>query len=170
MPSNAQDEAKLRKYFIKKIKTGNILNSKELKKYAKSRKLNVSATYIANIREKVLPTLLFKRPISIKTYQTVTVPKLGLLSMDFGYYPDRFVLLNEYKKHNNNCIGFLMVNSVIAKKQLAIPMKHLTIKEFEKALEKVCKGNYFPAIETIMRVSINENIDISDRGQFKQPA
>ena len=43
-----------------------------------------------------------------------------------------------------------MVNSVIAKKQLAIPMKHLTIKEFEKALEKVCKGNYFPAIETIM--------------------
>ena len=144
---NSNDETKLKNYFLKKIRAGNILNSKNLRKYAKQRKLNVSRKYIATIRDKVIPTLLFKRPVSIKNYQTVTIPKLGLLSMDFAYYPD---IKSNWKRFNGGHIGFLMINSVIAKKQLAVPMKSRTSKEFEKVLEKVCRGNYFPAIETIL--------------------
>ena len=145
--SDATDEQKLKKYFIKNLNNGKILRNSELKKYSLQRKFNVSSKYIRSIRNKVIPTLMYKPPIKIKAYQTITVDRLGLLSMDFAYYP------KDYKKFapfNNGIIGFLVVNSVIASKYHAIPMKSLKISEFEKALEEICKGGIFPAINVIL--------------------
>ena len=41
----SRDEKKLKKYFEKKIKQGNILKSKQLRKYANNRKLKVSSKF-----------------------------------------------------------------------------------------------------------------------------
>ena len=145
------DEKKLRKYFEKNIKLGKILKSKHLTQYAKNRKLNVSPKFIRNIRNYVLPTLLYKQPINIKTYQTITVDRLGLLSMDFCYYPPPIKKkYRNWKRFNDGHVGFLVINSVAAKKWVAMPMKSRTMKEFEKVLTQVFKGNYFPAINKIL--------------------
>ena len=138
------DREKLKKYFIKRLELGNILTEEEIKKYAQKRKLKVGTGYISTLRDKVLPTLLYKQPIKISHYQTITVDRLGLLSIDFAYYKP------EWKSYNNNCVGFLMVNSVIALKRWAIPMKSRKEIEFENAIEQVCKGDIFPAVRTIL--------------------
>lgn len=135
---------KLKSYFIKHLNNGRILTSKELKRYVKQRKLNVDNAYIRNIRDDIIPTLLYKNPVKIKTYQTITVDRLGLLSMDFAFYK------KEWKKFNNNYNGFLMINSVVAKKYHAIPMKSRSLKEFENVLEQICKGGIFPVISVIL--------------------
>ena len=138
------DRKKLRKHFIKRIEQGNILTNGELSAYAKKRHLNVGTDYIRTLRDKVLPTLLYKQPVRIKTYQTITVDRLGLLSVDFAYYKPK------WRAQNNNCVGFLMVNSVIAGKRWAIPMKSRKTSEFEEALEQICKGGIFPAVTSIL--------------------
>lgn len=143
MTSNP-DEVKLKNYFIRKLKTGTILSNNDLRKYVKNRKLKVSLNYIREIRDNVIPTLLYKRPASIKVYQTITVDRLGLLSMDFANYR------NEWKRFNSGYIGFLMVNSVIANKWHAIPMKTHDTSEFERALAEICKGGIFPVVSVIL--------------------
>ena len=138
------DKKKLRKYFIKRLDLGHILTNSELQRYALKRKLKIGKEYIRTLRDNVLPTLLYKQPVRIRRYQTITVDRLGLLSVDFAYYkPD-------WKSHNNNCVGFLMVNSVIANKRWGIPMKSRKTNEFESALEQVCKGDIFPEVRTIL--------------------
>ena len=138
------DKKKLRKYFIKRINQGQILTNNELEMYALKRKLNVDKKYILTLRDNVIPTLLYKQPVNIKTYQTITVDRLGLLSVDFAYYKP------EWKSYNNNCVGFLMANSVIAGKRWAIPMKSRKTVEFENAIEQICKGDIFPEVRTIL--------------------
>lgn len=138
------DRKKLRKHFIKRLDFGDILSEYELERYALKRKLNVGKQFIHTLRDNILPTLLYKQPIKVGRHRTITVDRLGLLSMDFAYYKP------EWKWHNNNCVGFLMVNSVIASKQWAIPMKSRKTAEFESALEQVCKGGIFPEVRTIL--------------------
>ena len=154
-----EDRKKLRKYFIKRLELGNILTQDELSKYVQRRKLSVSKGYISTLRDRVLPTLLYKQPIKINSYQTITVDRLGLLSVDFAYYKP------EWKSYNNNCVGFLMVNSVIADKRWAIPMKSRKEAEFESALEQICKGGIFPAVRTIL--SDRESVIASPKFQKK---
>ena len=153
------DKKKLRNYFIKRLELGNILTQDELLKYAKKRKLNVGKRYIETLRDRVLPTLLYKQPLKIKSYQTITVDRLGLLSVDFAYYKP------EWKSYNKNTVGFLMVNSVIADKRWAIPMKSRKEAEFESALEQICKGDIFPAVRTIL--SDRESVIASPKFQKK---
>lgn len=142
--SKKPDEAKLRDYFLKKLRLGNILTNKELRAYARQRKLAVSLKYIHDLRDNILPTLLYKTPVNIKVYQTITVDRLGLLSMDFAnFHP-------EWASFNSGFKGFLMVNSVIAQKHLAIPMKTHKIWEFERALEEICRGDTFPVVSVIL--------------------
>ena len=99
---------------------------------------------MGGLYKRVGRTLLYKPPIKIGHYQTITVDRLGLLSIDFAYYRP------EWKNYNNNCVGFLMVNSVIALKRWAIPMKSRKEIEFENAIEQVCKGDIFPSVRTIL--------------------
>ena len=153
------DERKLRKYFIKQIDLGRILTNKELEKYVKKRKLNVSSSFARKLRDKVLPTLLYKQPSKVKTYQTIVIERLGLLSMDFAFYK------KDWKWHNSNCIGFLMVNSVVADKRVAIPMKSRKMAEFEKSIEQVCKSGVFPEVRTVL--SDRETSLTSERFQKK---
>ena len=142
--SSLNDELKLKNYFVKKLNMGNILSNTELIQYVKKRKLGVSRKYIYDLRDNILPTLLYKNPVKIKAYQTITVERLGLLSMDFAnYFP-------ELKSFNSGYIGFLMVNSVIANKWFAVPMKSHDMEEFEKSLEEICKSDVFPAISVIL--------------------
>ena len=130
----------LKKYFIKRIDLGDVLTEDDLHKYVRKRKLSVTKRYVNTLRDKVFPTLLYKTPIRIKLYQTITIDRLGLLSMDYAnFHP-------EWKGYNNGYIGFLMVNSVIADKRWAIPMKSRNTAEFARALEEVCRGNIFPAV------------------------
>lgn len=153
------DRKKLRKYFIKRINVGDILSDDELERYALKRNLNVGKKYVRSLRDKVLPTLLHKQPLKVGIHRTITVDRLGLLSMDFAYYHP------EWKWHNNNCVGFLMVNSVIASKQWAIPMKSRKTVEFESALEQVCKGGIFPEVRTILS---DRETTITSRGFQKR--
>ena len=137
-------ENKIRQYFIRNVNNGKIPTNFELKKYRDERKLNLTNKYINNIRNNIPATLMYKTPINIKSYQTITVDRLGLLSMDFAFYK------TEWKHFNNNYIGFLVVNSVIASKYHAIPLKSRKLQEFEDALEEICKGGIFPVISVIL--------------------
>ena len=138
------DKLALKKYFIKRINVGDVLTEYDLNQYVKKRKLTISKQYVNKLRDNILPTLLYKTPIPIKIFQTITVDRLGLLSMDFAYYHP------EWKKHNKGYIGFLMVNSIIADKRWAIPMKSRKTDEFERAMEEVCRGNIFPAVSVVI--------------------
>lgn len=142
--SSNSDKTKLENYFIKKIKEGNILTNYELKRYVKKRKLNLAKSVIANLRDEVLATALYQKPLKIQAFQTVTHDRLGLLSVDFAYYK------KEWSSYNSGYVGFLMVNSVIANKWQTIPMKSRNTAEFEKALEEICMTNTFPAVSTIL--------------------
>ena len=142
--SNNSDKTKLENYFIKKIKDGNILTNYELKKYAKKRNLKLDKSTISSLRNDVLATALYQKPFKIKVFQTVTHDRLGLLSIDFAYYK------KNWSSSNNGYVGFLMVNSVIANKWHAIPMKSRKTSDFENALEEVCMTNAFPAVSTIL--------------------
>ena len=141
------DEKKLKNYFERQIKLGNLLKTEQLKQYAKNRKLKVSSKFIRNIRNIVLPTVLFKPPINIKVYQTITVDRIGLLSMDYAYYPKPRL---NWARFNKGAVGYLMINCNATHKRHAVPMKGRTSEEFEKVLDNVCRGNIFPAIRTIM--------------------
>lgn len=143
MPTKT-DEVKLKDYFVKKLKSGSILTNKDLKNYVKQRKLSVSFKYIRELRDNILPTLLYKTPINIKVFQTITIDRLGLLSMDFAHFHP------EWAGFNSGYKGFLMVNSVIAQKQMAIPMKTRKVEEFENALEEICQGDMFPVVSVIL--------------------
>ena len=139
-----KDKKSLIRYYTKNQNLGKKLTHNDLMKYVKSRNLDVDTKFVAQIRKKVFATALFTRPKPVNVFQTVTVAKLGLCSMDFAYFK------NEWKRHNNGYIGFLMINSVFPKKRCAIPMKSRNTIAFEKAIEEVCLGNVFPAINTIL--------------------
>ena len=139
-----RDKKSLIKYFKKNLNSGKKLTNKDLHIYVKKRKLNVDSKFISQIKQNVLPTALFSQVKPVKEFQTVTVAKLGLCSMDFAYYQ------KEWGWHNKGYIGFLMINSIFPKKRWAVPMKSRNTTAFEKAIEEVCLGNIFPAINTIL--------------------
>ena len=139
-----RDEKRVINYFLKNVRKANILTDFDLQQYVKKYKLNVTNKFINNLKRDVHSTALYSRFQPIKAYQTVNIPKLGYLSIDFAYYK------KEWSHHNYGCVGFLMVNSVITDKRWGIPMKSRKTASFEKALEEICKGNIFPAVTNIL--------------------
>ena len=139
-----KDKISLINYFKKSLNSGKRLTIEELQLYVKKRKLDVDPKFVSQIRKKVLSTALFTPVKPAKAFQTLTIPKLGLCSMDFAYYK------KEWAWHNKGYVGFLMINSISPKKRWAVPMKSRNTKSFEKSIEEVCLGNIFPAINTIL--------------------
>ena len=139
-----QDEKRVRKYFKKNIKKANILTDFDLKQYVKKNKLTVSIKFIKQLKKDVLPSALYSQFEPIKEYETISIPRLGYLSMDFAFYK------KEWSGYNRGFIGFLMIVSIAAGKRWAIPMKSRKTSSFEQALEEICMGNIFPAIEVIL--------------------
>lgn len=153
------DERTLVNHFLYRLDQGDVLTESELEAYAQSHKLKVNSKYIDNLRNNVLPTVLYKPQLNIKTYQTISIDRIGLISVDFAYYK------KEDKWHNKNCVGFLMVNAVITGLQYAIPMKSRKTEEFERALEAICKSNHFPFVSIIL--SDRESVLASNKFQKK---
>ena len=81
-----KDKNQLRNYFIKNIRLGDVLSKIDLKKYVKKNKLNVGDKFIANLKKNVLATALHMPLKPITKYQTMTIPKLGMLSIDFAFF------------------------------------------------------------------------------------
>ena len=139
-----EDEKALEKHFLDRLDKGDVLTEQELESYVEKQKLKVDTKYINNLRNNLLPTVLYKPQLKIKTYQTISIDRIGLISVDFAYYKKKD------KWHNKNCVGFLMVNAVITRLQYAIPMKNRSTSQFEQALEAICKGNHFPFVSVII--------------------
>ena len=139
-----KDENRVRKYFKKNIDKANVLTEFDLKEYVKKYKLAVSNKFIRNLKRDVFPSALYSQFEPIKEYETISIPRLGYLSMDFAFYKQ------EWSGYNRGFIGFLMVVSVAPGKRWAIPMKNRKTASFEQALEEVCMGNIFPAVTEIL--------------------
>ena len=139
-----KDEKRVRKYFKKNIDKANILTDFDLKQYVKKYKLTVNDTFIKNLKKDVFPSALYSQFEPIEDFESISIPRLGYLSMDFAFYK------KEWSGYNRGFIGFLMVVSVSPGKRWAIPMKSRKTSSFEQALEQVCMGNIFPAITVIL--------------------
>ena len=139
------DEEALKDYFIKRLKLGDKLTTKDLIKYVKKRKLKVKNEFVKNLKGNVLESALYLQLKPMKHFQTITVPKVGLLSIDFAYYGEK-----EFWGLNKGNKGFLMVTSVTPGKRWALSMRGRDTKNFEKALEELILANNFPAINTIL--------------------
>ena len=139
-----RDEKRVRNYFIKQIDKANILTDRDLQQYVEKNKLYVGTTFIRNLKKDVLPSALYSQFEPIEDYETISVPRLGYLSMDFAFYKQ------EWAGYNRGFIGFLMIVSVSPGKRWAIPMKNRQTSSFEQALEEVCMGNIFPSITEIL--------------------
>ena len=144
-----KDELKVVNYYIKQLKSDNVPSYQDLKKYLKKRRINFGNKKATNetlqkIKRNVKESVVYSNLKRIKFHQTVTIDNLGLLSADFAYY------YPELKSYNKNNVGFLMVVSVNANKRWAVPMKSRTTQSFESALEEICLGNIFPAVNTVI--------------------
>ena len=102
---------------------------------------------------------MFSTLSPVKYHQTITIPKIGLLAVDFGFFK------KDDKWYNKNNIGFLMVVGVNTHKYWAVPMKSRQMDEFEKALEEICLGNIFPVITNVL--SDRESAIFSKKFQAK---
>ena len=139
-----KDENRVRTYFKKNIDKANVLTDFDLKEYVKKYKLSVSEKFIKNLKKDVLPSAQYSQFEPIEDYETISVPRLGYLSMDFAFYKQ------EWSGYNRGFIGFLMVVSISPGKRWAIPMKNRKTSSFEEALEEVCMGNIFPSVTEIL--------------------
>lgn len=139
-----KDKTRVRNYFKRNIDKANVLTYLDLKNYVKKYKLTVSNRFIKNLKKDVLPSALYSQFEPIDDFETINVPRLGYLSMDFAFYK------KEWAGYNRGFIGFLMIVSVSPGKRWAIPMKNRKTSSFEKALEEVCMGNIFPSITEIL--------------------
>ena len=139
-----KDQRRVRNYFKKNIDKANILTDFDLKQYVQKNKLEVGSKFIKNLKKDVLPSALYSQFEPIEKHQSVSIPRLGYLSMDFAFYK------KEWSGYNRGYIGFLMINSMAPDKRWGIPMKSRETSSFEKALELICMGNIFPAITVIL--------------------
>lgn len=158
------DELKVVDYFNKQVRSDNVPSYQDLEKYIKRRQINFGSKTdtqktLRKIKNNILEPAAFSNRKRVKHHQSVTPFNLGLLSADFGYYKPRL------KSYNNRNIGFLMVVSVNAHKRWAVPMKSRKMEAFEDALEEVCLGDVFPAVNTV--ISDRETAVFSEKFQKK---
>ena len=145
-----ENEIKIFKYFQKKIKNNNYVPTyDELYQYIKLNKINLgdykkTAKSLQNVRNNIFEVAVFSTLTPVKYHQTITIPKIGLLAVDFGFFK------KDDKWYNKNNIGFLMVVGVNTHKYWAVPMKSRKMDEFEKALKEICLGNIFPVITNVL--------------------
>ena len=158
------DELKVTRYFLKQLKENNVPSDQDLIKYVKKRKINFGNTVstkkiLRKIRNNIESPSIYTTIKPVKSYQTITIDELGLLSADYGEFKP------ENKNMNKGYVGFFMVVSVCAQKRWAVPMKGKYMSEFENAMEVICMGNIFPAVTTIL--SDRERAVFSERFQAK---
>lgn len=160
-----KNEIKILKYIQKKIKNENYVpNYDELYRYLKINKINLGSykntiKSLQTVRNNIFEIAIFSTLVPVKYHQTITIPKIGLLAIDFCFYKQ------DLKWHNKNYIGFLMVVGVNTKKFWAVPMKSRKMHEFETALEEICLGNVFPSITNV--ISDRESAIFSQKFQAK---
>ena len=145
-------------------KAGIILNTKELRKYVKKRKLKVDYEEIESLRASWEPTAIRRntrsRPEKFSSVQVCPaarvgavcvvlisvnfqIPRNGDISIDFAqYWP-------EYKNWNHGYIGALVATSESGF-TTAVGLKARTTDEFEQSLETLVKSSAFDRIETFI--------------------
>lgn len=141
----------IERWFAKQISKGRDVSVEEIRKYAKNRKfldLASDEEAMKQIRRSNLPSWRFSRGGARKNrsqeWQTVTLPRLGIISMDLAFFEDSL------KRHNAGFEGALVCCDIMTNRRAAIPVKNKSMNTFEDAVEILVKGNLFPEISTLL--------------------
>lgn len=121
-----------------------MLNTSELRKYAKTRKLGLTKRECERLRTSWTPTSVRRySKARASKFQTVQIPVLSQIQIDFANF------LGSHKRLNDGAIGFLMaVNEAGFINPL--PLRGLKMSNFEDALETLARGSSFESISVLV--------------------
>lgn len=134
----------LKKQFITSLDKGRVMTFRELYALSLQKNLKVSTKQIKQIRDNWIETAIFKgAKLKPSVYQSVGIPKLGLLQADVAF------MEKGVEKINSNYIGFLLVVCVATGLIEYRLIKKKDAEIYLKALISIIKSNFFPACHTI---------------------
>jgi len=134
----------LKRHFLSNLHVGIVLGYKELVLYVKNKRLRIRKSVIRSLRRRWKFTAMFLKPKHKPAYMSASIMKFGIIMCDLGFFPD------SYRKHNDNCIGFLVGKEMVSGAIATIPIKKKSIAELLRAVKLLVQKGPFKQCHTLV--------------------
>ena len=127
----------LKRVFVTNAKAGRLWSYRELRAYARNKRLSVDYKELSRIRKNWLETAIYQRAARLRpsVFQSHSIPQFGLVQVDIAFY------LGQEKSKNDNYIGFLVCASPSTGLLHAVLVKDKATASLERAVLELVRDS-----------------------------
>jgi hypothetical protein len=141
--SSSSDLDVLKQVFLSRLGQGIVMTLKNLKDYARKRKLVVSSAQIQKIKRSWPYVAKFETMKRKPKYMSASILKFGTLMIDIGFIED-------HKAYNKNISAFLVGKEIVSGCLGAVELRNKSSSAIYEGLQKMLNKKTFNQIHTIV--------------------